>query len=71
MMGNHSFSTIRDSLVQSFGRAVGLQVDGCRHTEVDLEFLEQFLPEVADEELVAVRGNRCQKAETPVRGFVE
>ena len=58
-------------LVGSFRRAIGFRVAGHRHTEVDLELLEQFLPEVADEGLVAVRGNRRQKAETLVPGCVE
>ena len=45
-------------LVGSFRRAISLQVEGHRHTEVDLELLEQFLLEMTDEELVVVRGDR-------------
>ena len=55
----------------SFRRAISLQVEGCRHTEVDLELLEQLLPEVADEDLVTVRGDHQWKAEMLVPGFVE
>ena len=58
-------------LVGSFRRAIGFRVAGPRHTEVDLELLEQFLPEVADKELVVVRGDRQRTAETSVPGFVE
>ena len=58
-------------LVGSFRRAVSFRVEGRRHMEVDLELLEQFVPEMTDEEFVTVRDNRRWKAETSVPRLVE